>query len=740
MTKTKSTKRALLTSALALIMCISMLVGSTFAWFTDSVVSGSNVITAGNLDIEVQYTLDGKNWKDLDGANDLFQKGLWEPGHTEVVALKISNEGSLALKYVANMNIISETVGTNKAGQDIVLSDILTVSTMIQQTGVIGDYYIDSVFGSENAFYTNTATFKATNILGAENMLEPNTAHYVAIKVDMAETVGNEANAKDKESVPSINFGINVLATQYTSESDSFGNQYDASSFVTTDDELRAAIVDSKIKQIVVIGDLTYDWGGKSYENSEALYMKGKTIIGSDSNSSITFKGYGSANPITDVTLKNITVKDLTVGDNETSWEHGYLEFVSLKADDVVFADSIMLDGNSTLTNCSMINNVPSWYGIWIEGGNTVIKNCVFSGTRSIKVHEAYNGDVESVVVDNCVIGALSEKPGVVIGDLDATTKVTIKNSTFVNCQAGDQGMYIYESDTDVSNFNFVNENNTVAAKTTVSSATDLVNAFNSDATSISVEITDDIDLTEVLNVKQGKEVYLDMNGKTITVESGSSVDPAFYTYKDSTLVIDGNGTVILEDPSMSLIFPGGDVVIENGTFIRKVPAGTPANKVGALIVGAKVSPWGSQTVTINGGYFDGGYYDANAADIDDIPAGKKTLAETDADKANRGKSSDKNLVRVAIKNNTQLTLNLSYNLFKIYGGTFVGVNPAWGDEGCMLPAKDDIYLRPWSYYQGALLDGQEYNENGIVLPDGYNITKGATADGRPTYTVNYSK
>ena len=49
-------------------------------------------------------------------------------------------------------------------------------------------------------------------------------------------------------------------------------------------------------------------------------------------------------------------------------------------------------------------------------------------------------------------------------------------------------------------------------------------------------------------------------------------------------------------------------------------------------------------------------------------------------------------------------------------------------------------YLRPWSYYQGALLDGQTFNENDILLPVGYDIVKGATADGIPTYTVSYNK
>ena len=90
MTRNRSTKSALISSVVALFLCFTMLLGTTYAWFTDSVASGSNVITAGNLDIKVEYTLDGENWDLLDGANDLFQMSQWEPGHTEVVALRIS--------------------------------------------------------------------------------------------------------------------------------------------------------------------------------------------------------------------------------------------------------------------------------------------------------------------------------------------------------------------------------------------------------------------------------------------------------------------------------------------------------------------------------------------------------------------------------------------------------------------------------------------------------------------------
>ena len=230
----KSTKRALLASIMALLLCFTMLLGTTFAWFTDSAASGSNVITAGTLDLVVEYTLDGTNWKDLDGAIDLFQKGLWEPGHTEVVALRITNNGSLALKYTANMNIASETIGKTKDGADIVLSDILTVDSIIMDTGTMGDVLLGVAFGDESTLqYTNTASFKNANVLGADEMLLPGTSKYLIVKVDMAETVGNEAN-HNGTNIPKINFGINILATQFTYETDSFGKDYDKESIYPT--------------------------------------------------------------------------------------------------------------------------------------------------------------------------------------------------------------------------------------------------------------------------------------------------------------------------------------------------------------------------------------------------------------------------------------------------------------------------------------------------------------------------
>ena len=100
MTNNKSTKRALSASIMSMILCIVLLIGATFAWFTDSVSSGTNVIKAGNLDVKLEYSKDGTNWTNADGATDLFDSSAkWEPGHVEVVYLKVSNAGDLALKY-----------------------------------------------------------------------------------------------------------------------------------------------------------------------------------------------------------------------------------------------------------------------------------------------------------------------------------------------------------------------------------------------------------------------------------------------------------------------------------------------------------------------------------------------------------------------------------------------------------------------------------------------------------------
>ena len=83
----KTTKRSLMMSVLSLFLCFAMLLGTTFAWFTDSVSSANNIITSGNLDVELYYQVEGQtDWTKVTDQTNIFKENaLWEPGHTEVV-------------------------------------------------------------------------------------------------------------------------------------------------------------------------------------------------------------------------------------------------------------------------------------------------------------------------------------------------------------------------------------------------------------------------------------------------------------------------------------------------------------------------------------------------------------------------------------------------------------------------------------------------------------------------------
>ncbi len=222
---TRSTKKALLLSLLSLIVCITMLVGSTFAWFTDSVTSAQNVIKSGNLDVELYYTydsavaadVDSAAWVKVDSATDIFGYNLWEPGFTKVAYFKVANEGSLALKYKLSADVYNEVPGKNKKNETFYLSD--KIKTALVPVGVT-QAQIHAMDG---------VSLKASYGMSADHLTAKGTANdtkVVGLAVWMPTTVGDEANHNGTE-IPSVTFGINLIATQDTVESDSFGSDYD---------------------------------------------------------------------------------------------------------------------------------------------------------------------------------------------------------------------------------------------------------------------------------------------------------------------------------------------------------------------------------------------------------------------------------------------------------------------------------------------------------------------------------
>ena len=226
MNNKKATKRALLTSIMALVMCVVMLVGTTFAWFTDTASTGVNKIQAGNLDVKLMYSTDMQTWKEATDQTKLFDdNALWEPGYTQVVYLKVVNAGNLALKYEAGF---SKNYTSNKGKN--VNGDWYRVDNYLK----IGTAEVTTKFANREAVWTAIAATEKT--LAKDVML---TNDWVTLKareeskpfavaIYMPTSVGNEANASRLRSSSVSGLGIEVRATQATVESDSFGTDYDA--------------------------------------------------------------------------------------------------------------------------------------------------------------------------------------------------------------------------------------------------------------------------------------------------------------------------------------------------------------------------------------------------------------------------------------------------------------------------------------------------------------------------------
>ena len=430
MTNSKSTKRALLTSVLALLMCVTMLVGATFAWFTDTASTGVNKIQAGNLDLEVEYrtTADGE-WKTLDKATDLFgaEGTLFEPGHTRVVELKIANAGNLALKYKIGMNVVSETAGTNKDSKPYNLSEYLKVATTgIQQypaEGGIAEAMEWAIFqpgmGSmwKSHDFANFYLEYASN--GNVHALQPGDARILGIKVYMPESVGNEANAKTPADAASINFGLHVVATQYTHERDSFDTQYDKDATypeytVTTADALTTAAKEGGIitvngdiapsDTVVASGTVQLNMNGKKLANTAEIWSENEnkwSLVSAQNGANLTITGNGTfaakANDCYAVDVRDgstVTITSGTFNGNihavyvleGTAIIQGGFYSVQQKYPDNAKADEFVL-------NCYDANRANGTANIVVTGGTFVNFNpadCQAEGAHTNFVADGY--------------------------------------------------------------------------------------------------------------------------------------------------------------------------------------------------------------------------------------------------------------------------------------------------------------------------------------------------------------
>ncbi len=215
----KNTKKTLISSAIALFLCFSMLLGTTYAWFTDSASSTGNIIKSGNLDVEMYWsekllTADSDEWKNADGV-PIFTYDNWEPGYTDVKYIKVKNAGDLSLKW--RLNIEAEGEVTDLA--DVIdvyyvnpaTSEITTLEGMTSN-GVLSDVIkdhtaMDGVLLPEGEVSTEYTV--------GETIL--------AIAFHMQEEAGNDYKNKSIGS----GFSVSLIATQFGYENDAFGDDYD---------------------------------------------------------------------------------------------------------------------------------------------------------------------------------------------------------------------------------------------------------------------------------------------------------------------------------------------------------------------------------------------------------------------------------------------------------------------------------------------------------------------------------
>ena len=289
MNNKRATKRALLTSVTALVMCVVMLAGTTFAWFTDTASTGVNKIQAGNLDVALEMntgTKENPKWENAEGKTLQFKKAtdapaneqvLWEPGcRYELPALRVVNKGNLALKY------------------------------MIKITGIKGDAKLNEVIKwtiTDSATNADIVT-AATDTTPAEyKLLNANDAHTLTIMGEMDKNAGNEYQGLSIDGI-----SITVYATQMTAEFDSIDNLYDKDAQYPTDaDALQNALTvggnivlagnaDPSVA-IVATKTATINANGKTIANTGDVWdvaPNSWSLISARENADLTITGNGT--------------------------------------------------------------------------------------------------------------------------------------------------------------------------------------------------------------------------------------------------------------------------------------------------------------------------------------------------------------------------------------------------------------------------------------------------------------
>ena len=280
MTNQKSTKRTLFASVVSLLLCITMLIGATFAWFTDDVKNTGNRLIAGNLEVDLVMDIekDGNYTSIAGGRGDIFSEdgnGInWEPGKTEIVYLGIRNLGSLALKYNVLLDIVEDSAKSLIGSLEYAIIDGAKASDLTSATKWS---QIKDAAAAENKGDIEAGQFTAAENGVLDEIVKgvDDETDYFALAVHMKEDAGNEYQEG------SIQIDVLVSATQKDAESDSFGTEYDKALTPPDRDGNIITVTDDGLEIYYLENGEVYLYDAQEYAESSAITLpEGITQLG----------------------------------------------------------------------------------------------------------------------------------------------------------------------------------------------------------------------------------------------------------------------------------------------------------------------------------------------------------------------------------------------------------------------------------------------------------------------------
>ncbi|MBQ4116367.1 MAG: hypothetical protein IJD37_03215 [Clostridia bacterium] len=625
MTKRNGTKRALLSSVVALFLCFSMLLGTTFAWFTDTVTSAGNVIQSGTLDVDLVdadgNSLAGEVIEFIAADNRAQDKILWEPGCTyETEPVRVVNNGNLALKYQIVINGIE--------GNAKLLDAIEWTVTITDANGAENKVALSELQGK---------------------LLAGEETGSIVLSGHMKEEAGNEYQGLKVEGV-----SITVYATQLTYEEDSFDDQYDADAPFSiwngvVPAEMPASLVVDGATQTIHVKDadafvylskLSADWAALYSDGQGTTYTNYANGAGAD----YYYSGKWTISLEADIDLNNIAIEPIEImigqstgatafnGNNHVIRNINASTGLFANFTRATFANLVLM--NVTATNGALAGSVS--HGV----NNVTVENATISGDDYVGglVGKTYSSIVRCKVIDSSVV-ATGKEAGGLVGYAETSSESNVSNNVVnnVTVYAGNRAAgLIAQANVNVKVYGNTIDTVTVGATdmtkyqpgAVVSNALDATNIYDNTVNNTTVYpntvaivendtdirdalkagnnvvLTDDIITTDAESNGYGSTGFnvnggvLDGNGKTVEVEGASSTWDSAIAIKGGTIknitVAKGFRGIFIKNGTEKVVLE--NVIIDGPTYTVSCDS---AGKQGLEAYNSTFNGWTSYAATI---------------------------------------------------------------------------------------------------------------------------------------------